>query len=250
MPPDSQGATAAPDARNAEGADAPGEPGGVTIAAEQVEQPATPPASRARRSGRSNNAAAATAATAPSATGTGVPADDTVEISTADLASPPEELATEAPTPEPATRKVRRARRVKRVIRRIELWSVLKLALVLYTCMYVVVMGALVIVWGFAYSAGLVDNFESFANDVGFENWQFYGDHMFRQAAVIGGVLVVTFTVLTVLATALVNVVSELTGGIRVVVIEEDIAFVPLEPAPTDGDPSAVATGRRRSRRG
>jgi len=130
---------------------------------------------------------------------------------------------------EPATRKVRRARRVKRVIRRIELWSVLKLALVFYTCMYVVVMGALVIIWGFAYSAGLVDNFESFANDVGFEHWTFYGEHMFRQAAVIGGVMVVAATVLTVLATALVNVISELTGGIRVVVIEEDIIEIPID---------------------
>ena len=130
---------------------------------------------------------------------------------------------------EPEMRKVRRGRRVKRVIRRIELWSVLKLALVFYTCMYVVVMGALVIIWGFAYQAGLVDNFESFANDVGFEHWQFYGEHMFRQAAVIGGVMVVGATVLTVLATALVNVISELTGGIRIVVIEEDIILVPVD---------------------
>ena len=46
---------------------------------------------------------------------------------------------------------------------------------------------------------------------------------MFRQAAVIGGVLVITATVMTVLAAALVNVISELTGGIRVVVIEEEM---------------------------
>lgn len=120
-------------------------------------------------------------------------------------------------------RPVRRGRRVKRVIRRIELWSVLKLAVVFYTCMYAVAMATLAVLWGFAHSAGLVDNFESFANDVGFENWQFYGEDMFRQAAIIGGVLVITATVLTVLAAALVNVISELTGGIRVVVIEEEL---------------------------
>ncbi len=137
----------------------------------------------------------------------------------------------EPPTPAPPQgRSVRRGRRVKRVIRRIELWSVLKLSLVFYTCMYVVVMAALVVLWGFAYSTGLVDNFESFANDVGFEHWQFYGQHMFHQAAVIGGVLVVAATIVTVLATALVNVISELTGGIRIVMIEEEVMFLLVDP--------------------
>jgi len=117
----------------------------------------------------------------------------------------------------------RRGRRVKRIVRRVELWSVLKLALCFFVCMYVVGLLTLAVLWGFANSAGLVDNFESFANDVGWENWQFNGEQMFRQAAVIGAVLVVTATLMTVLATALLNVISELTGGIRIVVIEEDV---------------------------
>jgi hypothetical protein len=124
----------------------------------------------------------------------------------------------------------RRGRRVKRIVRRVELWSVLKLALSFFLCMYLVGLVTLVVLWGFAYSAGLVDNFESFANDVGWENWQFDGEEMFRQAAIIGGVLLVTATLLTVLATALLNVISELTGGIRVVVIEEDVTAT--EPIP------------------
>ena len=48
---------------------------------------------------------------------------------------------------------VRRGRRVRRVVRRIELWSVLKLSLVLYTCLYVTVLGALALVWSLAYSS-------------------------------------------------------------------------------------------------
>jgi len=99
---------------------------------------------------------------------------------------------------------------------------VLKVALAFYTCMYVVVLAALALLWGLANSAGLVDNFEGFMDDVGFENWQFYGEDMFRRAAAIGAIAVVTTAILTVLATALVNVISELTGGIRFVVIEEE----------------------------
>jgi hypothetical protein len=128
----------------------------------------------------------------------------------------------------------RRGRRVKRIVRRVELWSVLKLALSFFVCMYLVGLVTLAVLWGFANSAGLVDNFESFANDVGWENWQFDGEQMFRQAALIGAVLVVTATLLAVLATALLNVISELTGGIRIVVIEEDVV-PPDYDAPSPG---------------
>jgi Transmembrane domain of unknown function (DUF3566) len=158
----------------------------------------------------------------------------------APVVTPPEAAPapTAAPEQSPApvqqgrrpARVPRRGRRVKRIVRRVELWSVLKLALIFFLCMYAVGLVTMAVLWGFANSAGLVDNFESFANEVGWENWQFDGEEMFRQAAVIGAVLVVAATLLSVLATALLNVISELTGGIRLVVIEEDVAA----PAPAD----------------
>jgi hypothetical protein len=141
----------------------------------------------------------------------------------------------------------RKGRRVKRIVRRVELWSVLKLALSFFLCMYVVGLVSIAVLWAFANSAGLVDNFESFANDVGWENWQFNGEQMFQQAALIGAVLVVTATLMTVLATALLNVISELTGGIRIVVIEEDVT--PPEPAVVEPGPVAPIEGPK-ARRG
>jgi hypothetical protein len=122
-------------------------------------------------------------------------------------------------------------RRVRRIVRRIELWSVLKVSLLFYACVYVVTLLSGVLLWGFAYSAGLIDNFESFMADVGFDDFQFYGDEIFRRAAIIGAVLVLAGGVLTVLATALINVISELTGGIRFVVIEV------VEPVAPSGQP-------------
>ncbi len=119
--------------------------------------------------------------------------------------------------------KVRRGRRVRRVVRRVELWSVLKLSLVLYTCFYLAVLGALAVLWGFAYSTGQIDNLQRFLGDVGLENYRFYGDQMFRACAVIGAMLVLAGTIVTVLAAFLVNLISEITGGIRLVVIEEDV---------------------------
>jgi hypothetical protein len=129
---------------------------------------------------------------------------------------------TDAPTTR-GGRRVRRGRRVKRVVRRIDLWSVLKLSLVVYTCLYIAVLATLAAVWGILYQSGNVDKLQSFLGDVGLENFTFYGNQMFRACAAIGAVGVMAGTVITVLATALVNVISEMTGGIRLIVIEEDV---------------------------
>jgi hypothetical protein len=136
----------------------------------------------------------------------------------------------------------RRARRVTRVVRRIDLWSVLKLALVLYTCLYVATLSALATIWAAAYSTGMVGKLQSFLTDVGLDNFRFYGDQMFRACAAIGAVLVLAGTLVTVLTVALINLISELTGGIRIVVIEEDlwpqsrerVAVAEVQPLPSD----------------
>lgn len=108
------------------------------------------------------------------------------------------------------------------MVRRIDLWSVLKLAVVLYTCLYAAVMATLALLWGVAYSSGQIDKVQSFMSDVGLDNYRFYGDQMWRAAAMIGAIGVLAATVTTVLTAALVNVISEATGGIRFVIIEEE----------------------------
>ncbi len=175
-------------------------------------------------------AAASTAAVTATATAT---ATDTTVVPT--VAAPGSFVPVTATpsTPSTATRPApvarpvptgRRGRRVKRVVRRVELWSVLKLSLVLYTCLYVAVLATLALVWGLAYSSGQIENLQDFLADVGLENYRFYGDQMFRACAAIGAVGVLAGTVVTVLTAALVNIISETTGGIRLVVIEEDVA--------------------------
>ena len=126
-----------------------------------------------------------------------------------------------APRPDSASG-VRKGRRVRRVVRRIDLWSVLKLAIVLFTCLYIAVLVTMAVIWNLAYTTGQIDKVQSFLSDVGLENYRFYGDQMFRAAAAIGAVGVLAATLIAVITAALVNVISELTGGIRLVVIEED----------------------------
>lgn len=149
-------------------------------------------------------------------------ATDTAEVTAIPVAEP---AVTPVDTEPAATggRRRRRGRRVKRVVRRIDLWSVLKLSLVVYTCLYLATLATLAALWGLLYQSGNVDKLQSFLEDVGLENFTFYGNQMFRACAAIGAVGVMAGTVITVLATALINVISETTGGIRLVVIEEDV---------------------------
>ena len=101
--------------------------------------------------------------------------------------------AARPPRHEPAGRTGRRrGRRVKRIVRRIELWSVLKLALIFFLCMYVVVAGHAGRPRGASPTRpGWSTTSRASPTTSGWENWQFDGEQMFRQAAVIGAVLVV-----------------------------------------------------------
>lgn len=118
-----------------------------------------------------------------------------------------------------------RARKVRRVIRHVDPWSVLKLSLLFYLCLFLVVMVAGVLLWSLASSAGTIHDVEGFIKDLGaFDTFTFEGTQIFR-ACVLGGlVLVVAGTGFNVLLALLFNLISDLVGGIRVTVIEEESA--------------------------
>ncbi len=117
-----------------------------------------------------------------------------------------------------------KARRVRRTIRHIDPWSVLKLSIFMYLILYVAAMAAGVLLWNAAIGSGLVDQIESFIVDVGaFETFKFNGQEIFDGAKVIGLVLVVAGTALNVIMTIVFNLISDLIGGVRVTVLEEDL---------------------------
>ncbi|HRW36585.1 MAG: DUF3566 domain-containing protein [Acidimicrobiales bacterium] len=185
------------------------------------------PASRPRPASTGEGRATATIAapSAGSANGSGSAPIDEAPVDDTLVGEVPVEQPEHGPVAEPAAPRPgrRRGRRVKRVVRRVDLWSVLKLSLVVYACLYAAILATLAALWGIAYSSGTIDNLQSFLEDVGLEDFTFYGNQMFRAAAAVGAVGVMAGTVVTVLAAALINVISEITGGIRLVVIEEDV---------------------------
>jgi hypothetical protein len=118
-----------------------------------------------------------------------------------------------------------RARKVKRIIRHIDPWSVMKISLLFYTCLFVVFMVAGTLLWNLAGAAGTISSIESFIKDIGaFKTFSFSGGTIFRASFLAGLILVIAGSGLNVLLTLLFNLISDLVGGIRISVIEEETA--------------------------
>lgn len=128
----------------------------------------------------------------------------------------------------PATQ--RRVRRVSRVIRDIDAWSVFKVGLVVHAALYVVFLVTGVLLWNVASATGTIDNIEQFLTSFGWESFTFKGGQLFTSAAMLGIFLVVLGTGLWVLAAVIFNLVTELVGGVRVTVLEEEVVARPVEP--------------------
>jgi hypothetical protein len=116
-----------------------------------------------------------------------------------------------------------RVRRVSRVIRDIDPWSVFKVALVFHLVLYFVVLISLVLLWSVAESTGTIENIENFMESFGWESFSFDGWALFKNLWVLGLFVVVLFTGLWVLIATIFNLITDLVGGVRVTVLEEEV---------------------------
>ena len=116
-----------------------------------------------------------------------------------------------------------RVRKVSRVVRAVDAWSVFKISIVFYLAMYVVCLVAGVLLWNVAYSTGTIDNISSFFESFGWKSFQFKGGEIFHNAWIIGLFLVVGLTGLNVVLATLFNLITDLVGGIRVTVLDEEV---------------------------
>lgn len=135
---------------------------------------------------------------------------------------------TEAPAPKrrlttfPRHRRPR-VRRVTRVIRSIDPWTIFKLALVVNVVLYAAVLLSVVLLWNVAMATGTVDNVERFLESFGWDSFDFRGGELYHAAWISGLFLAVLATGLWVLAAVVFNLVTDLVGGVRVTVLEEEV---------------------------
>ncbi|MFV2040152.1 MAG: DUF3566 domain-containing protein [Acidimicrobiales bacterium] len=123
-------------------------------------------------------------------------------------------------------RRVRlQARRVRRIVRHIEPWSVLKISIFFYACLWIIFLVAGFMIWGVAESSGTVDKVESLITELfALDSFDFDAGQIFRGYALGGLALAIAGTTLNVLLVLLFNLISDLTGGLRITMIEEETA--------------------------
>ena len=131
-------------------------------------------------------------------------------------------------TPE-STGSRRRVRRVTRVIRDVDAWSVFKGGLVFHAALYVVLLISGVLLWNVGSATGTIDNVEQFMESFGWDSFVFQGGAMFQGFAVLGIFGIALGTGIWVLGAVVFNLITELVGGIRVTVLEEEVVARPVE---------------------
>lgn len=131
------------------------------------------------------------------------------------------------------------ARRVRRTITHIETGSVLRFALLFWTSLVIVGVLAAVLLWAAAASVGAIDNIEELMIELGFEEFRFLPGQMFR--GLLGGAVLTVLigSFITVLMATVYNLIAELVGGLRVIVVEDEV------PA---GDLKATRSKKSRTR--
>jgi hypothetical protein len=116
----------------------------------------------------------------------------------------------------------RPARRGRMIVRRLDLWSVLKISLCFYLCGLAVSMVAGIVLWIISSSLGVVTNVEQFMGDLlSAKDFTFLSAQILEGATLVGLVLVILLVIITMVAAAFYNLFAELIGGIEIVVEDE-----------------------------
>lgn len=232
---------------------------------------------------------------------TSAPVAPTQPVAVAPTSRPPEPSApvrpeSSATADSPVAPGRVRLRKVRRIVRHIEPWSVLKISVLFYLALFLIVCVASALLWSAARASGTVDNVESFITSVGgFGNcepiegasptstttpdgtsspdevdqldpdgattgpieepavsspgddedcrdgeelvgeFRFEDARIFQAFALGGIVLVLAGSAANVVLAVLFNLMSDLTGGVRVTVLEEE---TPGRGRPPTGSPA------------
>lgn len=183
----------------------------------------------------------------------------------------------ESPARRPRTRRRggrgREGRKVRQRLWAVDPWSVFKISVMFYACMFIIVLVAGTVMWNVARSAGTIDEAESFITrlaaygecvpeeevaagtefetdddcpegSVLVDGFKIEDRVIFRATATGGGVLAIAGSAANVLMVVLLNLINEVSGGMRYTIIRE-----PSGPKPPGRIKRAVRSLRAKASR-
>ncbi len=109
------------------------------------------------------------------------------------------------------------------MLRHIDPWSTFKVGLLFSVVAYLVTLTSGVLLWRVADSTGTLDNVERWFTQFGWETFELKGGEIFHNAWIIGLFGAVGLTGALVLLATLFNLVSDIVGGVRLTVLEEEV---------------------------
>jgi len=111
----------------------------------------------------------------------------------------------------------------RRVVRRVDLVSVGKVSFLFYVSILLVVLVAGAVLWNVASLTGVMSSLDKLVRSLfALTSFQLHPLTVFGWAAAIGIVLCLLGVLLSVIAAALFNLISDIVGGIQVVVVSDD----------------------------
>lgn len=136
-------------------------------------------------------------------------------------------------------RRIRRGVRVRRVVRRVELWSLFRLAVAFHLMCWAVTMAVLAILTKAIDQAGLLGRLERFLQDAGFaKGFKVNLSVLLRASAGVGLGLVLVAVIATMLLGFFFNGLSGLLGGLVITVLEERVPQARPNPPLSDSVPA------------
>ncbi|HEV7208218.1 MAG TPA: DUF3566 domain-containing protein [Mycobacteriales bacterium] len=125
-------------------------------------------------------------------------------------------------TPVKATRRRPVPRRARLTLTRIDPWSVLKAALIFATCLFVVWMIAVIVLFSILAGAGVFNSINQTLSDVLGTHLSFAGAGIIGGAAVLGAFNVVLLSALATVGAFAYNITAALVGGLEVTLAERE----------------------------
>jgi hypothetical protein len=128
--------------------------------------------------------------------------------------------AASAPSPPPPSA-APLLRRRRTVVRRLEPWSVLKISLLFYSCLWLILLVAMLVLWTAVTRLGIVDDVLRFLRELSL-TVRIDGAGITRVIVLAAALNVVLWSVVNVFLAYLYNLLADLIGGLRVTLLDEE----------------------------